>query len=356
MPKRPRGSRNADSIGQPHNNFFAAHFKKAAQAQELLALFMTTAQLDLFDLDTLTVETNTQTSPHNLRGSYSDLTLRVRLKEGLNIVICLVLEHKSHPDSKALNQLLRYIAASYEDDDVDAVLPIVIYNGEETWTQQQSFYETRHAHLPKSFLDFSGAVLLNFTVIFVSLMDPIIRQRLLLLAPKERLVLQVMIDIWRAGLQQFIGWVQLMRRLPVRWRGDLLRSIHLYFTSVQSEGKMEAIYRSFKEQQTEDRYMQEILTELEQILPMTGRELQMHGRQVGFEEGKVEGIIEGKAEGFVEGKAEGLIQGKAEGRQEAEKNLYECVRKFFEMGWSNKKVAEFTQLSVDEVRKLRNGT
>ncbi len=344
MPKRSRGVRNIGAVAQSHNNFFTAHFKKPDQVRALLTLFMTTAQLELFDLDTLTVATNTQTGAHNLRGSYSDLTLRMQLKAGENIIICLILEHKSHPDSKAVSQLLRYIAAAYEDDEVDAVLPIIIYNGESSWPQHKSFYATRHAHLPKGFLAFSGPLLLNFTVIFVRLGDPVIRRRIKSLAPKERLVLQVMMDIWRAGLTQFNSWVALMRRLPVEWHRDLLTSIHLYFTSVQGESKMEALYDSFKEQQRGDGYMQKILTELEQILPMTGHELQAHGRQIGYEEGIEEGMEKGMEQGIERGMEKG-----------ARMKTYEHAKRLFAKGWSTEEVAEFTQLSTDEVKKMRNG-
>ncbi len=335
MPKRSRGAHNIGAIAQSHNNFFTAHFKKPAPARELLTLFLTAAQLDLFDLDTLTVETNTQTSPHHLRGSYSDLTLRVRLKEGLNIIIGLIVEHKSRPDPKALNQLLRYMAASYEDSAVDAVLPIIIYNGEQAWTQEQSFYATRHAHLPNGFLEFSREVLLNFKVIFVSLADPVIRERIAALALRERLVLQVMTDIWRAGLTQFNSWVGLLRRLPVEWHREVLTSIHLYFTSVRGEGKMEAIYESLKKQQKGDGDMQKLLTELEQILPMTGNELQAHGWQIGYEEGVEEGIEKGIDRG-------------------ARMKTYEYAKLLFAKGWSTEEVAEFTQLSVDELKRIRN--
>ncbi len=69
----------------------------------------------------------------------------------------------------------------------------------------------------------------------------------------------------------------------------------------------------------EDKYSKKILTELEQILPMTGSELIEHGRQIGFAEGFKEGFAEGFQEGFQEGKAAALAEikanAKAEGRR-----------------------------------------
>ena len=69
------------------------------------------------------------------------------------------------------------------------------------------------------------------------------------------------------------------------------------------------------------------------------------GRAEGMAQGRAEGKAEGRAEGKAEGKAEGRAEGKAEGRVETARNL-------LQMGFELDKIAQATQLSLDEIKGL----
>ncbi len=59
------------SLGPWHSNFFGANFKHPESAEALLRLALTPSQLALFDLDSLTVESNTLVSALALKAGYS---------------------------------------------------------------------------------------------------------------------------------------------------------------------------------------------------------------------------------------------------------------------------------------------
>ena len=62
-------------------------------------------------------------------------------------------------------------------------------------------------------------------------------------------------------------------------------------------------------------------------------------------DGLAEGEAKGRAEGRVQGRAEGRVQGRAEGRVETARNL-------LQMGFELDKIAQATQLSLDEIKGL----
>ncbi|BDR55446.1 hypothetical protein [Xylocopilactobacillus apis] len=54
----------------------------------------------------------------------------------------------------------------------------------------------------------------------------------------------------------------------------------------------------------------------------------------------------GRAEGKVEGRAEGKVQGKVEGKQE-------FARKLMNKGMSIQEISDLTDLSIEEIEKLK---
>lgn len=66
----------------------------------------------------------------------------------------------------------------------------------------------------------------------------------------------------------------------------------------------------------------------------------------GKAEGKAEGLIEGKAEGLVEGKAEGLAEGEVKGKRDA-------ARKMLILGFAVATIAEATELTEEEIERLK---
>ena len=77
------------------------------------------------------------------------------------------------------------------------------------------------------------------------------------------------------------------------------------------------------------------------------------GHTKGFKEGeakgRAEGIAEGRAEGIAEGRAEGIAEGRAEGEKEKAK---EIAKKMKDMGLPVKEIAQYTQLTQEEITQL----
>ena len=64
-----------------------------------------------------------------------------------------------------------------------------------------------------------------------------------------------------------------------------------------------------------------------------------------IDEATARGIAQGRAEGMAQGRAEGMAQGRAEGRVKTARNL-------LQMGFEPDKIAQATELSLDEVKGL----
>ena len=65
------------------------------------------------------------------------------------------------------------------------------------------------------------------------------------------------------------------------------------------------------------------------------------GMAQGMAQGRAEGMVQGKAEGMAQGKAEGMAQGKAD-----------TARRMLARGLSPEQIAEYTDLSLDEIKEL----
>ena len=77
------------------------------------------------------------------------------------------------------------------------------------------------------------------------------------------------------------------------------------------------------------------------------------GEAKGRAEGEARGRAEGEAKGRAEGEAKGRAEGEAKGRAEGEaKGRADTVRRMLARGLSPEQIAEYTDLSLDEVKRL----
>ena len=89
-----------------------------------------------------------------LRGSQSDRLFRVRLKDGGDVLLYVLIDHKSAPDPGVLLQLLGYLLRiwqRYAGGKAEAlrslppILPMVVYHGAGAWTVSLSLRDTIRA-------------------------------------------------------------------------------------------------------------------------------------------------------------------------------------------------------------------
>ena len=118
------------------------HFLKEHLSQEVLRYM---------DLDSLLLE-NVTYIDDQLKKYFSDLVFTVNIddQEFPAGKIYLLFEHKSYPDEMVALQILRYMALQWKDMIAQAripsrklppIIPIVIYQGQETWKVSSSFQD-----------------------------------------------------------------------------------------------------------------------------------------------------------------------------------------------------------------------
>jgi predicted transposase/invertase (TIGR01784 family) len=97
----------------------------------------------LLDLTTLEIRKDSFIDP-DLQEHLSDLLYQVALREGTELYIYTLFEHKSYPDPQIALQLLRYMVRIWDQDlrqkqSLQPILPLVIYHGRSRWKIAQEF-------------------------------------------------------------------------------------------------------------------------------------------------------------------------------------------------------------------------
>ena len=354
MPQQSNSKYQPFARGPWHDRFFKSHFETPEQIKSLLILALTAAELKLFDLSSITVRKSSLPDAAELQEHLSDLIVEVRLKSGDQVVIGILIEHKSGQDRELMRQLLVYMARLY-DRNTPAVLPVTIYHGRSKWRREKSFHAFEHAGLPHSFLTAFKEYLIDFKTIFINLRDERVRQRLAKLPLKERLALQVMAGIWEADADRFASWLVQCRSLPQKERAATIGSLHNYFAQTHESITIPQVNQALQTKRSGARTMQdrqlidEIIKEWNGVLPESYGEAYSQG----IEKGRIEGIEEGRKEGKKEGRIEGIEEGK---KEVIRQTTYEFAQRMIEDGMPAPDIQRYTQLSLEEIEKLRNGS
>ena len=306
-----------------HNDFFSGHFRTRESVSSLLQLALSPEELELFDLDTVRVESGNLTDAASLRGIHSELVASVRLKDGEQLTVSVVVEHKSYPYSQVMSQILWYVARLYKDG-ARVVLPILIYHGRKPWRRKKSFHAFQHASLPGEFMACFSQRLVDFEAIELSLREPGMEGRLSELPLVERVVLRVMSEIWEADASNYAQWMDEIRVLPHSQQRELSASLREYFVNVSKVNKM-TVVRKVREMHLGDEYMQHELELLEDLSNETVDSAARKGRKIGLEQGRRE-------------------------------TAYETAKRLIQLGSSDEFIREATLLSAEEISKIKNGS
>ena len=325
----PSHSPEKDRVhGSWHSNFFSAHFNSPESVSSLLKLALSSEQLAVFNLNTLSIDADTLIDPATLASGYSDILASVSLRDGGQMAVWILIEHKSRPDAGAMVQILWYIALLYRTAK-KPVLPILIYHGRERWRTHKSFHAFEHAKLPQSFLKLFRAHLIDFQAIFVSLREPQVQARLSQLPLLKRLVLRAMAGIWDANAGFLVSLIQEARPLPEpQWR-ELSASLKGYFVMAGAQVTIDDIRQTRQLQDPRDERMQKTLKDVEHLIYDTVDSAEQKGYD----------------------------RGRKEGREEERKEFAsEIVRWMVQQGYSDEEIQAALPLSADEISELKNGT
>ena len=134
-------------LSKPHDSFFKAGFSKTEVAENMLEKTLPKAVLDKVDLGTLKLSKDSFVDK-KLNQYFSDLIYTVRIKDGTEIYLSFLLEHKSSVEHNTILQIMKYILGVWEaklkkiNDPLPIVIPILVYHGEQKeWTPKLDIRE-----------------------------------------------------------------------------------------------------------------------------------------------------------------------------------------------------------------------
>ena len=144
-------------VNNPHDQFFRAAFSRLDVARDFLKNYLPQEISAKFDLKTLEIAQESF-ADDELKGHHTDFLFRLKLKNGDDAFVFVLLEHKSYADELAAFQLLRYMVRIWEKalrekpEKLPPILPIVFYHGKRKWKVSRNFADLINA--PEEFADY----------------------------------------------------------------------------------------------------------------------------------------------------------------------------------------------------------
>ncbi len=338
MPKLPTTSPRIDKIpvrGPWHDHYFKSNFQTPTQLGHLLRLAFDDEQLDLFDLDTLRIESSHHSGTDDLSERIADQVVSVTLKPGKRVDVHLLIEHKSSPDSKVLHQLLDY-ATRLLKQGAGSVIPIVFYHGRQDWSPALTFAAGQYAEYPDEYRQLFNSVLLHFGMFLINASARSLQVRLLQLPPEVALVLDIMVNIVDADASRYVEWLRRAARLEQSVRGPFIGRLKDYVWKQRPSITIESVRQLLWAGGPGDAVMQEAIDIWEQHQPDSGQEMW----DLALEQGAMQGWEKGLEEGVEKGARERSCQ---------------IAIRMMDEGYSDREIETLTQLSSTEITQLKNG-
>lgn len=274
-------------------------------------------QLRLFDWKSLKSEMNTLI---DAQGSEKrlDLLFSVKIKGSRKKAkIMLLVEHKSYKTSHVLKQMLGYQAVVYERQD-EAILPILFYHGKDKNYKGPLTFQDSLNDFPK---DFKKNVL-NFTCLFVNLQSVNLGRKTARLISNP--ILYILKEIWSLDEKVIENLFQIAQEV-----GDVKKRSFMMDRAMDYVNKKDPRFTLKKLAQIEERI---VTDEKERIMPPL---------QYSLDREREKGLKKGRREGLEEGIVEGIAKG-----------LHKAARKMLQEGLDLEMVCKYTDLSMEEVKKL----
>ena len=286
---------DSGSITNPHDRLFKETFCHVEDLLSLLPLALSKENYEMLDTSTLR-QLDTSFITKHLKEYQADLLFECKCRDSdESVLICLLLEHKSHPDDMVRIQLFLYIALLWNKcreerkkiTDIPVVIPIVFYTGDKPWhfkSLREIFAKSKLKNyfpdLPIAFFDLTHCS----------------SEELAKGMPQRR-------------IEALLAYIEnTNRRLADEIQSDL-----------EEEGKMSS-------------WILNNLVERGRI------------------EGEKRGLIEGEKRGRIEGEKQGLIEGEKRGREDA---ILAMLRNIMDREkWSAEKAMNFLGIPEGEQEQL----
>ena len=314
--------------------------------------------------DKLTAQSLTLVNKSYVTSDYEEIEADIVYKADINnneVFFYILLEFQSTIDYRMPLRLLFYMCeilreyavnAKHKKHDknikVPAVIPIVLYNGDEVWNVPKQFRKMIYNEelFGNNVIDF------KYDVLDISNDEQY---------AKDKLIARKNVTSAIFLLDQKMDAMEFLERMKV---------IALYFNSL-SETEIKAIKNWIKNtvvEQLADSAIKILEADKEEVELMVARnafildemkakaksEGREEGRQEGRREGRQEGRQEGRREGRREGRIEGRIEGREEGRQEGQLQKAAIgVKNMINKGMNDEDIAEILEVSMDFIRDIR---
>jgi len=220
----------------PHDHFVRRTFDVTAHARVLLKSRLSPGVLAELNLDTLTAtkETFLGADEHENR---LDLLYSVQQRSGEELLIYLLLEHKSGVDRWIALQLLRYVVKIQQwrqrnGQSLCVVIPLVVYHGDEDWDEPLSLRDKVPAvDLLREFVPDMRAILVDLSRLPSEFLPEApeleARIRTLQIVRRAELAFDAVVNIFRL----LRSWQEIDAQM------DAVNDIIIYLTGLQSESE-----------------------------------------------------------------------------------------------------------------------
>ncbi|MEY3225526.1 MAG: hypothetical protein RLZZ536_145 [Planctomycetota bacterium] len=288
----------------PHDHFFRRTFDVLENARALLKLQLPATLYERLDPDSIQParETFLAADEHENR---LDALYTARMRNGTQVWIWMLLEHKSWVDRRIALQLLRYVLRIHEWLDRNGqppgvIIPIVVYHGEHVWDEPTSLRDKVQAE--DDLLDFvpdMRVILVDLNLLKSAFLPDFpeleARVRALQISRSPELPFEALVDLFK--LLQNWG--------KIHSQQDTLNDIMIYLCSVFDAPNLEQLELAFHTGQ---------LPGSEKQMPNCLEALFARGVEQGLEEGLEKGLERGREQGLERGREQGLERGLLAGR------------------------------------------
>jgi hypothetical protein len=323
----------------PHAMFFEHSFSSADAFWELLELAFSKEDRQKLDLSTLKVRSPVLPHKESGRVFLGDVIGTVALKED-GRVLTILAEHKSYKNpAKTIEQLANHIfALALLSKEKTLVVPVVIYHGEQkVMPEWKSYREHLQQGLPEWLVRRFGEQMVDFKILLLNLHDPAVAALIAKLPLMPRLTLQLMARSRDVDEAFFIHVMAESAKMSESVQASFLERVLLYVGATQKWVTPERVNQILAENNVlRNQTMDAAINKWEEYR----RDYEMMARAEGREEGELIGIEKGELIGIEKGRME-------------EKQLF--VERLFQIGMSEDQISKVSDLSVDKVRRLKNG-
>jgi predicted transposase/invertase (TIGR01784 family) len=127
----------------PHDRFFKDVFSRREAARDFIINYLPEEVTALIDLEFLEISKDSFVD-EELQEHFCDILYKSRLKEGVEVCIDFLFEHKSYEDKGLMFQILRYMVKIWDQalkskKPMCPILPILLYHGPKKWTADVNF-------------------------------------------------------------------------------------------------------------------------------------------------------------------------------------------------------------------------